>query len=68
MDEPNEIKTLRTYQSPSLTDAGQVVTMYRVEFKVGIHGPFVVEFLPADFIPSKVRARQEEIAATVRAL
>jgi hypothetical protein len=66
MTTPLQVRTLRTYQTPALGVGGTVTTVYRVEFMVGDHGPFTADFAPADFIPSKVRAEQEKIAATVR--
>ena len=62
------IQTVRVEQGSQLTRHGSVVGIFRVVFMVGEHGPFSVEFLPADFTPDRVRAAQEEIAATIRKL
>lgn len=65
---PDEVKTTRVDEAMSLTGRGEVTKVYRVTFMVGDHGPFTVDLPPAEFTPTRVRAEQEKIAATVRQL
>lgn len=63
-----EIVTLRSRQSQTLSSTGQIVTVMSVDFMVGDHGPFTLDFRPGDFTPENVKAGQERIATTVRAI
>lgn len=65
---PLELRTVSTKQETVFIPPTGVATVYRVTFMVGDNGPFSLDFTPADFTPGNVRAKQEEIARTVREL
>jgi len=68
MAEPLTIETRRISDVTRLTKYGDIQSVKRVEFMVGHHGPFYLEFTAAEFIPEKVKAAQEAIASTIRGL
>jgi hypothetical protein len=63
-----EIKTIAVDQRFQASLRGEAVTVYRVRYTVGEHGPFYADFLPADFTPAKIKAEQERMAATLSAI
>ena len=68
MSEDLTIQEVVVDSASKLTPRGDIEPVMRVRFRVGIHGPFALEFKLADFIPEKVREAQEKIAATLRGI
>jgi hypothetical protein len=62
------VKITKTEQGSRADAGGTFVSVYRVTFMVGDHGPFVEEFTRGDFIPENVRAKTEAVASTIRAI
>ncbi len=63
-----EIKTTVVDQASRLTPRGNIEAIFRVQFMVGDHGPFTLEFSQAEFIPERVREAQEKVASTLRGI
>jgi len=63
-----DIKTVNIRQQTVLGANSQAMVQYIVSFNVGTMGPFQVTVPAEEFTPEKVRAKQEEVAATVRAV
>ena len=51
-----------------MTPRGDIEPTYRVQFSVGDHGPFTLEFKKADFTPENVKTEQEKVASTLRGI
>jgi hypothetical protein len=62
------IVTQRIEQTTGITPGGQLVNIFVVHYTVDEQGPFRAEFKIADFNATNVRAEQERMAATVRAI
>lgn len=62
------VKITKTEQTSRADAVGAFVSVYRVTFMVGDHGPFSEEFTPGSFIPETVRQRLEAVATTIRAI
>jgi hypothetical protein len=63
-----EITQGRIDHATKLTPRGDIASIYRVQFFVGDQGPFTQTFEEADFTPEKIKAAQDKVAATIRAL
>jgi hypothetical protein len=63
-----ETKVLNVEQVTAFVPPGGIEKRYRVTFTIGPHGPFTEEFTQAEFIPEKIRERQEAIARTLKGI
>lgn len=58
----------RVTQDTTVTAAGQVQYLMRVQFMVGDHGPFAVTLPAEQFTADKARALMQATAAEINAL
>ena len=57
-----EVKVTRTSEETTFDDAGKMLPMVRVEFKVGDDGPFIKHFPKEGFSGLSVKSQLEDFA------
>jgi len=62
------IKITRIIDDPELLPTGGVSRRIRIEFIVGVHGPFGIVLSADEFTEARTREEMEKIAAPIRAL
>lgn len=68
MADQTEIRTTRVAEFAQIQENGSIIRVIRTEFKVGEHGPFIVEIPARDFTAGAVKQMIETIAREVRQL
>jgi len=68
MADQTEVQTIRVAEFAQIQENGSVVRVIRTEFKVGEHGPFIVEIPAREFTAALVKQKIEIIAREVRQL
>lgn len=61
-----DIEIVRTTEDRKLDNVGTPVPFIRVEFKVGVHGPFIEKFNKADYTADVRDAKLNAFAREIR--
>jgi hypothetical protein len=63
-----DVRVIRTSEESTFDEAGKLVPMVRVEFKVGTDGPFMKHFPREGFTGFQVKTALEDFARELRTL
>ncbi len=65
MTPPLEVQNMRITQSSNITPAGQTVRQVHVQFNLGPHGPFTLDYTPEQFTAAAVNQKISDLRSQI---
>jgi len=66
--EPYEVNSIRVQDASKFASDGTAVSVKRVTYRVGVQGPFTLDYLPSDYNAEKVRADMQKEVDILKAI